>query len=531
MRKLLLFLIVLIGLSLRIIGSDWGFPFLLHPDENVVANMPAEMAQRASLDPGEYNHPDHFDIYANAALYHAASHLVYHKPLTETFNEHTLLYYRMSRLFMAILGTACIIVAYLIGREYTRNTGLIAASLVAVFPSYVSHSHYITADIPLTLFLLCTILFTIRYVKLPSGRNLLMAVFCSALSVSVKYPGILSLPVILTAIVYKHHADSKVLLKEFLKAIPAFLLSLFMVSPYLFIRFDKVVQAVTANAYPVHLGADGLSWPENMLFYAKTFHDLSGSLLTIFFLAGTFFIIKRERVLAAPLFFGLVYWVALSKIGLHWERWAFPMYTCPLIVSAYGIDCAYQQARGISKRFLPALLSFAAALVLFNLLAASSAITAHYTLKDTRYASYQFAELNGIKKENTLYEGFTPFYPQNMRDGSVRNAFHTLDKDKKINFIILSSGLYDRYLAEKERYRSENEFYQEVFSLPLVRQFASKEYLSDRTYPFYLDNGLARNLAFLLDFARNRDELFSGPTILIYKYAAPGFLEREASRH
>ena len=148
MKRMLLVLILLLGLSLRVIGADWGFPFLLHPDEPVVADIPVDMAKRSSLDPGEYNHPDHVDIYANAVLYHAASYVVYQKPLTDTFASHTLLYYHISRILVAILGTACILVAYLIGKEYNRNTGLIAALLVALFPSYVEHSHFVTGDDP-----------------------------------------------------------------------------------------------------------------------------------------------------------------------------------------------------------------------------------------------------------------------------------------------------------------------------------------------------------------------------------------------
>jgi hypothetical protein len=220
--------------------------------------------------------------------------------------------------------------------------------------------------------------------------------------------------------------------------------------------------------------------------------------------------------------------VALSKIGLHWERWAFPMFTCPLIVSAYGIDCLYQKSRAASQRYLPLLVVAAFAVVLINLLAASATITLNYTLKDTRYASYQYAQLSGIAEQNTLYEGFTPFYPSNMRDGSVRNAYFTLDRNKDIQYVIVSSGLFDRYLQEKERYQAENEFYDKVFALPLVKKFAAKEYGAPHN-PFFVDIGLTRILAFLMDYARNSSDLVTGPTILIYKFRSPGFPERGAA--
>ena len=526
MRKTLLLLVVGLGLALRIIGADWGFPFLLHPDENVVANMPVAMAVRASLDPEEYNHPDHFDIYANAVIYHTASNLLFHKPLTKTFGEHTLRFYHMSRIFVALLGTLCILVAYLVGREYSEDCGLVAATLVAVFPPYVNHSHYITADIPLALFTFSVLLFTIRYLKAPSRWNLWAALFLCALSVSVKYPGVLNLPLVLAAVTYRRLDDRKLCLKELAQSLAVFTISLLAVSPYLLINFDKVVQALTANANPVHLGADGLGWTGNLIYYAGTFYDAAGTFLTIFFLAGAVLVVKREKQLALPLFLGLVYWVALSKIGLHWERWALPMYTCPLMVAAYGIDWAFKKSRLSSKRFFTPLLAAAAALALFNLLAASTALTATYTLPDTRYASYQFTQLKGIKETTALYEGFTPFYPGNLRDGSALNAYYTIDRKKTVESIILSSGVYDRYRQEPDRYAAENQFYDFTFKLPLIAKFAPKEYLSDPDEPFYLKSELAKNLAFLTDYLLHKNELLSGPTILIYKYETPGFLEQ-----
>jgi 4-amino-4-deoxy-L-arabinose transferase-like glycosyltransferase len=523
---MLLLAIILVGLSLRVVGSDWGFPFLLHPDEPVVASIPVDMAERSSLDPGEYNHPDHFDIYANAVLYHTASYLVYQKPLTETFASHTLLFYHLSRIFVAIMGTACILVVYLIGKEYSITTGLIAALLVAVFPPYVSNSHFITADIPLTLFILSVTLFTLRYLKQPSHRNLLAAAASCALSLSVKYPGGLAFLLVISVLIGKHRGDRKLLVTRLMEASSIFLLVLFLVSPYLFINYDRVIQAILANAYPIHLGADGLSWSGNMLFYAKSYLNYSGILLTLFFFLGGWNLLREEKLHALPLFVGLLFWVVLSKIGLHWERWALPMYTCPLLVSAYGMAVVHTSAMQKSKRYFIPLWWATLFLVSGKMLVTSAVATAQFTLHDTRFASYLFTQKCGIKEENTLYEGFTPFYPSNMRDGSVLNAYNTLDKNKAIRYVIVSSGLYDRYLNEKERYRAEAEFYDRVFALPLVKKFAPKEYFSGGSLPFYLDNELTRGLAFLVDYARNREELYTGPTIRIYKYDPPGFLDR-----
>jgi hypothetical protein len=261
-----------------------------------------------------------------------------------------------------------------------------------------------------------------------------------------------------------------------------------------------------------------------MLFYATSYLDFAGYLLTAFFLYGGWYLIRMRQPHTLPLFFGLLYWMVLSKIGLHWERWALPMYTCPLLIAAYGMDFAagkVSQLRGSLKLTIQ---STALGIIFLPLLVACLATTARFTLADTRVASYQFTREDGIREQSTLYEGYTPFYPSSLRDGSVRIAFGIHDRHKKIDHIIVSSAVYDRYLGERDRYPLDVEFYARVFELPLVRQFCAKEYFPEGS-PFYFNNRFAREIAFLFDYTRNKEQLYTGPTVQIYKYNHPGFLD------
>jgi 4-amino-4-deoxy-L-arabinose transferase-like glycosyltransferase len=525
-RKALLFLILFVGLSLRVIGADWGFPFLLHPDESVVANIPVQMAQRSSLDPGEYNHPDHVDIYANALIYHAASHLVYHKPLTETFASHTLLYYHLSRILVALLGAACIPVAYLIGRHFSPATGLCAALLVALFPSYVEHSHFITSDIPLTLCTLTVILFGIRYLKQPSDGNLLAASFFVAVATSVKYPGVLTALVVAAVVLARDFGNWQPVAKSLAKSLAGFLVSLLLISPFLVLNFGKVVEGVTRNAFPVHLGADGLGWSGNILFYLQSYFAHAGVLATLLFLAGLYLVVTREKLLALPLFFGFIYWIGLSKIGLHWERWALPMYTFPLLVSAYGMGTLLEGVLPLARRLQVPLAGAVAACVVLKLLVASSVVTANFTLTDTRFAAFQFAQQKGITARNSIYEGFTPFSPGSLGYGSILNAYaYARQENKPFRYVVVSSGMYSRYLDEMARYQAESEMYGKVFALPQLARFAAPEYGGEGA-PWHLRTGLGQGLAFLLDYARRRESLLTGPTVAIHECAADCFLHQ-----
>jgi len=60
------------------------------------------------------------------------------------------------RLTVAFLGTLQVLVVYLVGRRFFDSvaTGLVAAALVAVSPLTVTHSHYLSLDVPLGLAIL-----------------------------------------------------------------------------------------------------------------------------------------------------------------------------------------------------------------------------------------------------------------------------------------------------------------------------------------------------------------------------------------
>lgn len=513
MKKTLLFLILALGLSLRIIGADWGFPLLLHPDEGNIAGIPADMARRSSCDPALYARPDHIEIYANAVIFHVASFLRYGRPLQETYYDHTPFYYLLSRILVALLGTACILVAYLIGKEYGGATGVIASALFAFFPSYVGHSHYITSDIPLTLCVLLSILFAVKYLKNPINRNLILLSFSSALAVSVKYPGILTMLLAACVIIYKNHRNVKKMFIALSKACFCFLCLVFIFSPFLFINLPQVIRALGHEAREYHYGADGLDWLGNMLYYAQSYLSFSGIFTVVFLLAGIFFVIRSKEIYAMPLFFGFFYLILLSKVPLHWERWALPMYTAPLLLSAHGINSVYKASMSSAKKYAVPICTFASLIILFKFFVVSAVITAMFTLKDSRFASYLFLIEAGINEQNALYEGYTPLSP---------NAPHRIETstdtimDKK--FIILSSHTYGKFLAERERYRAQNNFYMSIFSLPLLKEFipVSDEDFTDKS--FWANKDVIGGVSFLIAYFRDKEKLLSGPRIRIYKF-------------
>ncbi len=186
------FLLLAIGLGLRVYKADWGFPLLLHTDEYAITSFPAQMAAKNSLDPIDFERPNHTSIYLSSILYGIASHAIFHAPLEATYPEHEQFYHWISRVAEALLGVACIYLAFLIGLEWSPRLGIISALLFTFFPQFVLHSHYATPDISLTFTILGVLLFSLRYLYVPTLGNLFYATFFAALATVEKYPGVLT---------------------------------------------------------------------------------------------------------------------------------------------------------------------------------------------------------------------------------------------------------------------------------------------------------------------------------------------------
>ena len=341
-KNLLVFIVILLtGFLLRAIGADWGFPYFFHPDENHIPFSSYSLFANHSLDPHFYSWPSHLSIYLNSLLYSVFSYLVFHKSIVLTFAEHKFTYFEYSRIVTALLGTFTIVISYLIGKEFSVKTGLFCALIVCIFPLYVEHSHYITPDIILTLLLSIVMLFFIKYSTTGLRTYALLASVFIALAVSEKYPGLILSPILLLLIIMVKKNSNKIRIELLLCSL-TFIGTLLLISPYLFIHCDHVLHALHHESRTYHLGAGGLGYIGNMIFYERTGLNNLGTIGAVLMFTGLFFVFKNEKpVKILALFSGFFYWIVLSHVPLHWERWSLPMYITPIILIAYALDQIY----------------------------------------------------------------------------------------------------------------------------------------------------------------------------------------------
>lgn len=481
--------LTLIGLCLRVWGAAWGLPGGLHPDEWAIVETAVDMAAQNTFDPDLYLRPNHLEAKASLVGFQIYAHAIAGVPVEVAFAESRDPFLVISRLVIAIFGAAMVVLSYAILAPTSRRAGLIAAALVAVNPFYVEHSHYATPDVPLTAMVMVGMLGLSRYLS-SEGRLLPLLIACAGTGAAItsKYPGALFTVVIAIAVlaIAVRRRSVATFLRHGLIAIAGTALAVFLASPGLVLNADRVVAALQQESRDTHDGADGLGALGNALFYGEVFAGSAGILVAGFAVLGVGFAIRRRLIVAIPMGAGLVFWIALSALSLHWDRWAAPMIITGLLFAGLGAHAALTWGARASRRGALGAVVLAIAVGFTASAAQSAAEVARFSTTDTRLDSRDELSRLGVTRSNSLYEGYTPFLP-NAPLGlfssftTVGDRIAPVDESKR--FVVLSELQYGRYEGDA-RHREQREFYAALREqYPLVASFAPSIELTGRS-PF-----------------------------------------------
>ena len=508
--------IYFVALVVRVIGLKFSFPLLTHHDEKAIIDPLVEMSRNHTLDSGLYARPNQFLYSVLFGYLNLLSKVLFHKNFGWAYSDDPLFFYFHSRLMVALLGATVPALAWKIGKLFKGvDFSLAAAFLTCFYPQFIVHSHYITGDILNTVLSLAIILCCLIYLKKKKLVWFVLACIIVALNTVEKYPGILAYGIVLVTLGINTFSQEnncnqkkwRKFLSGILISLLIIVLSMFIFAPHLFFKLEMVRDAILIEARPTHLGADNLSWFGNLLFYLQVFIQEGGWLVVIFTIVGLVFSIFSKKPTILLLYFGAGYWVALSRLGLHWERWSLPMMITPLFLAAFGLTKlweAIKHQRAV-KVFATIFLGLFGLIYVLNGLTSSVLLT----WQDTRSAALEYATNNDITQENSVYEGYTPFLS--------RTATTIFDFDfhnpGQIDYVILSSNMYGRFEAEPDRYTSENDYYADLRnSATLIGEFKSspkpKNILEQLTV---LGNYLNKKII------GTKTTFTKGPTIQIYQ--------------
>lgn len=514
--------IILLGALIRLWGTNWGLPALLHPDEGTIVDSAIRMAEHHSFEPDMFARPDHLEIQINMIIDVIISHLFFRLPIHEMAQYHNDILFMSARVITALFGVGMIVLSYLIGAKIKKEIGLIAAFLFALFPGFIEHSHYATPDIPTGFFMLLCIYFCIRYMQKPVMRNLVLICISISAFIAVKYPGLILCTFVAIAVIMRGIQDKnfKRIIKHGLMAmimVPGFL---FIISPVLFTNYQAVKASLLGESNPVRPGADGLGYWGNLLYYFDTYLSYSGIILFFFFLCGVYAFVKKKIDLKfVPIFFSIIYFAALSYIGLHWERWAVPMYVSPLLVSSVGVYFVYRYIKHKKDYIFKIIFYVGVAVALINLSSTSVAKLIKFLVPDTRVASQSYCQANNINVENTNFEGYSPLFPTSPKllDSLLKSNGKYYETNPKIKYILLSDGVYSRYISDPKRFRDQNNLLNGITAqYKLIKEYSPAQLKSS---PIDLLNTVY-SMKYLYQVKQKH---YSGPLLKFYKVSEKSY--------
>lgn len=458
-------IVVLLGSALRIVGFDFHFPLLTHPDEHVVVDPAVEMSRNYSLIPNEYHRPNHISIYASFVLGNVVSLVAFHTTMDKSFQEHPTVFYGLARIISACFGVLLIVIMFLLAERLRRGMGLAAALLTALLPPLVMHSHYATPDVSLTLFIAVAIYFATVYLQERQRRHRILAIAFCALGVLEKYTGLLAFAVIITIRVLECFTPQTPFtmgavwrwIRLSLWDLLLLLAFVYVLSPSLFLNPVSVIHALKTESRGTHAGAGGLGYFGNLRFYLGVWIG-NGVLLGLLSAAGLVILVRRFRPEWIPSLFGGFFLIAISALSLHWERWLLPFYITSILLAALAVQTAYSSIR--KHGWIAAGGLVAAGIVGLSLTLSAVQATASLTLKDTRALALAELDHRGISPQNLAGDGYSPFAPASTR--KLSDNYTTVLENPDVRYIVTSSNIYNRFYANRRKYEEEVAIYEQV---------------------------------------------------------------------
>lgn len=453
-----LIILFLVGGVMRALTCLWGWPYRLHPDEKYIVDKTIDMVNRSSWEADVYEWPGHLPIKIDSFLFNRLSWIMYHDIPADTFEDHKIFYYIVARLVTVCFGALMIILAYLVAERLRKGTGIFAGLLVCFYSSFIRNSALATTDIPLATLFLLIIYLAILYSE-KSNDNIFkaMCVVVGA-AMTTKYPGTLfamfpAFVIIREGIVKK---DYLFILKKAVHAVIIVFLTVMLLAPNLIINFYAVKQHVIGEATYDIEGSVGYGILGNIFYYTENMMSYAGGLFLIFIIAGILYCVRSKNPATKVLLVAILYYVIICNLNLQLERWGTPSYALFLVFASLGVGYLFDiiKEKAADKKYLKYALSFAAFLFAINVVTGGIQRMTGSVVKDNRVRALYYCEENGITEENTRFDGYSPFNLSNpMKIKVALDDNGHLKASKGIKYILTSSGVYDRYYKDEEKYK------------------------------------------------------------------------------
>ena len=409
--------------AIRFVGVEYGLPFgnLLNPDERSIVSRAWKLVHGGGGDPHWFDYPTLL-MYVNAPF-----QLWQDAPS-----------YLTARIVAIVLALGGIAAAWWLGRRaFGTSGGLVAAAVVAVGTIHVAYSRAAVTDVPLTLGV------AVALALMVAGR-IELAGLAVGVATGFKYPGVF----LLVPLVVAGWRRWGRLAVGVVLAVAGFLAS----SPFVLVHPGQAWDDARRVQRLAHDGWLGFEHDHAapIAFVDRLWEGL-GPALIVCILGLTVAVVRRTRVDLVLGSFVLVYFVNLSTLDAHFDR-----YVLPLIPPLGALAGRFRSLAPVTLLLLVVPLTW------------SIRDAKELTRTDTRVIAHRWVEHNLARGTRVAVDpSLPPFEALDVLDLRLPGPGREFDENRDIGrlrrdsveAVIVSGSVTDRVLAARSDYPREARFY------------------------------------------------------------------------
>ena len=316
------------GAAIRAYGSNFGLPYVYHPDEPAIVDVALRIERTGDFNPHWFNYPSLYMYVQFGIIVLMRAWAGLHGLALDGLTAQGMIY-QAGRLVTVLIGTATIAVVYATGRRlFNERVGLWAALILAGTALHIEHSHYITTDVPCAFFAVGCLCFAARALDTRSLADLTLSALMAGLAAGAKYnAGLVLVTTGLAFLLTRRHWRE--LLDPALIAIPLGAAVGFLGStPYAIFDYDAFKKGVEAEIEHYRLGHHGAEGSDNwrwfaLYLYREGMYPILAWTTALGMICAA--VVRRTRKDLLLLPFPLLYYAMLSVQRVRFARNLMPI--------------------------------------------------------------------------------------------------------------------------------------------------------------------------------------------------------------
>jgi hypothetical protein len=469
----------------------WGvrtdLPWVYESDEAKLTLIAARMAKSFDPNPRWFGHPGSTVLYPQAAAIQiddairtGRSWLARDPALFDRFAEapaRAVLFGRLIAVAYALLSLP--LVFALGNRAFGPPVGLVAVWLALLSPLVLDHAHMVRTDTAGVFYGSLGLWLCLRLLERPTLAAHVVTGLAIGFAIGTRY-FLVALVAILLATdlrlwrqVYAPDAR-RAAVRGALAALVAVVVGFILSTPFFFLELGTVVENFAHEARETHVGHDALGFAGNLAFYLRTALPLEVGLpaLALAVAGGVWALARGRPEPRLLLAFVAIYLVGISSSTLHWERWLIQSRPLETLFAAAAIvwgATAVSRRAGLSRRGAAVVLAAAVALVSVAPASRFVGMALAQARPSTRVTGREWIDANvppGGRVAAELYTAplddkrYRVDYRFSLAEGVASPEMY---RRAGYDYVMVSSAVHGRFLANPGRYPKEVAFYRALF--------------------------------------------------------------------